>query len=288
MKLMKRYFLLLACTFFFAAAFSQRINNLVVFSNEGEPFTLIMNGERYNETPQTRVRVTGLTLKEYQVRLIFKNPKLKDHDTKLTFFSTGWECEFALNPHGRKRHTMDFFTQKRMEGFDQPQNTSSSNTIQNTGSDNTNISQNNTGSGGSYTVVPTETVSSAPVNTVMTGPGMTPVNQPGNPVYVNTNDGSINVNMGNEQYQLYKNDIIKQVGDVAREAKALAMLKNNLLTTVQVKDAMSLLSSEKTKLAFAKRAYHHTRDRENYNLIVDAFPDQASKDDLEKFIQSYK
>ncbi|MGZ3932870.1 MAG: DUF4476 domain-containing protein, partial [Bacteroidia bacterium] len=270
---MKRYFFSILCGFFLVPAFSQVVNNLVVFANDGEAFTLIMNGERYNETPQTRVRVTGLTLKQYQVKLIFKNPKMKDHDTKLTFFSTGTECEFALNKKGKRKHTMDYFTEKPMEGYGQPQsnvqNNVQTNTVQNTGAP----------SDGTYTVIPTQTMTSTDVNTVTASPGIIPANQSGNPISVNTNEGSININVGNEQFQLFKSDVIKQVSDAAKQAKAIALLKNNLLSTSQVKEAMGLFSTERGKLDFVKKAYHHTKDRENYYMIVDAFPDQAAKDE---------
>jgi len=107
----KILFLILFGVFFFQGR-AQVVNNLVVFINEAEPFTLIMNGERYNQEAQTRVRVTGLTLKMYKVTILFKNPDLKPVNTTLTFFSTGRECEFVLNKKGKKKHSMDYFTEK--------------------------------------------------------------------------------------------------------------------------------------------------------------------------------
>lgn len=114
-----KHFLFLFILFFLNYRFvdAQVINNLVVFSNEGEPFTLILDGLKENQTPQTNVRVVGLDLKVYQVKVIFQNHKLKDVNTTLTFFRTGKECVFGLNKKGSKKHTMDYVSEKEIDGF---------------------------------------------------------------------------------------------------------------------------------------------------------------------------
>lgn len=53
-------------------AFGQA-NNLVVFSNDGYRFTLIVNGLKQNEKPETNVKVTGLTAPNYKLRVIFED-----------------------------------------------------------------------------------------------------------------------------------------------------------------------------------------------------------------------
>src|ERR1700756_1367495 len=113
MKL-KRNFLLLLFFFFVTCSVvnSQVINNLVVFCNEGGRFTLILNGLKENQTPETSVRVEGLDLKVYEVKVIFEDTKLKDVNTTLTFYRTGKECVFALNKKGKKTHTMDYVSEK--------------------------------------------------------------------------------------------------------------------------------------------------------------------------------
>jgi hypothetical protein len=71
-----------------------------------------MNGLRENPNPETNVRVEGLDLKVYEVKVIFENPKLKDMNTTLTFYRTNKECVFALNKKGSKKHTMDYVSEK--------------------------------------------------------------------------------------------------------------------------------------------------------------------------------
>src|SRR4051794_7594285 len=108
---MKRLFFLLGC-FVFLNGSSQTINNMVLFCNDGEPFTLILNGERINMEPQTRVKVEGLTLKKYQAKVIFKNKKLKESNTTITFFSTCFECDFGVNRVSKKKFRIEYFTDR--------------------------------------------------------------------------------------------------------------------------------------------------------------------------------
>lgn len=64
-------------------------NNLVIYSQDGLKFTVILNGIRQNAIPQTNVKVTGLNAPNYQVKLIFEN-KMPDLD-KNTYLTNGAE-----------------------------------------------------------------------------------------------------------------------------------------------------------------------------------------------------
>jgi hypothetical protein len=65
---MKRYFL----TFIFAlslfsGAFAQ-LSNLIFFTENGERFTVILNGIRQNPNPETNVKVTDLPAPNYKLK----------------------------------------------------------------------------------------------------------------------------------------------------------------------------------------------------------------------------
>jgi len=51
-------------------------SNLIFFSENGEKFTIVMNGLRYNEAPATNVRLTDLAPAVYKVKAIFEDPAL--------------------------------------------------------------------------------------------------------------------------------------------------------------------------------------------------------------------
>jgi len=56
-------------------AFSQTAT-ITVFSQDGEKFWVIMNGIKQNETPMTNVKVTGLSLPNYKLKIIFDDEKI--------------------------------------------------------------------------------------------------------------------------------------------------------------------------------------------------------------------
>lgn len=65
-------------TVFFAAfAAEAQNNNLVVFSETGDRFTLILNGLRQNEKPETNVKVVGLNAEWYTAKIIFEQSGTK-------------------------------------------------------------------------------------------------------------------------------------------------------------------------------------------------------------------
>jgi hypothetical protein len=57
-------------------ALSQNTSNLIVFSEDGNSFYLILNGVRQNEKPKTNVKVNGLNAANYTAKVIFSDTKL--------------------------------------------------------------------------------------------------------------------------------------------------------------------------------------------------------------------
>jgi hypothetical protein len=52
-------------------------SNLIFFAENGEPFTIIMNGLKYNEVPATNIKLTDLTAPAtYKVKAIFQDASL--------------------------------------------------------------------------------------------------------------------------------------------------------------------------------------------------------------------
>ena len=57
-------------------------------------------------------------------------------------------------------------------------------------------------------------------------------------------------------------------------------------TTAQIKQLLSLISSETERLSLAKLAFSHTADPSNFNQLVDLFIIQSNRDNLNSFIVS--
>lgn len=77
---MKRNYFLLLCLFGFFAAQAQNAAS-VVFSENGELFTLYLNGVKQNETPQSNIQLDELTSEFYQARVDFEDPGYPDFST---------------------------------------------------------------------------------------------------------------------------------------------------------------------------------------------------------------
>lgn len=67
---------------FCSSIFAQNTSNLIVFSENGNPFYLILNGIRQNEEPQTNVKVEMLNAPNYTTKVIFSDTKLGEIEKK--------------------------------------------------------------------------------------------------------------------------------------------------------------------------------------------------------------
>jgi hypothetical protein len=108
-KIMKHSILLMILGVFALNASAQK-SNLIFFAENGERFTIVMNGLRYNETPQTNVRLTDLTPASYKVKAIFEDPAL-GVVSKTIYLDNFMEYTFNIRP---KKQTDVGKTMKRM------------------------------------------------------------------------------------------------------------------------------------------------------------------------------
>ena len=68
-------------------------NNLVIFSEQGEQFYVVLNGIKQNAKPATNVKVTGLVQPMVTTKLIFADGKTPDVDQKIYLMSGGNEVQ---------------------------------------------------------------------------------------------------------------------------------------------------------------------------------------------------
>lgn len=105
MKTLLRSLLLLTVIFASTAVYAGT-NNLVIFSQDGNKFTVILNGLRQNEKPETNVKVTGLIASQYKVKIIFENTALGSFDQNLWMMEGGTEVdkkEFSYSVEQKKK-----------------------------------------------------------------------------------------------------------------------------------------------------------------------------------------
>ncbi len=314
----KIYYFTLLFLFFQGNVFSQYdnrlvINNLVVFANDGELFTLILNGVKQNQTPDTRVRVTDLNLKVYKVNLLFENKKLKSHTTTLTFFSTNRECVFALNGHGKK-HTMDYLTDTPINEIPEEKSEPKADVPV---VKSTTITATNTPPVTTTAPLATPTPSPSKDNmSIKTGKGDLDLGSGG--VKINTHGVNLGVNpktktaessvtvlgttvalnkslktgcsspMSGLDFEESKKGIVSQPTDSTKMLAAVKVINANCMLTAQVKEITTLFETDLNKLHFAKKAYAHTSDLSKFGQLEDTFTSAQGKKDMHDFIKSQK
>jgi hypothetical protein len=315
---MKKYlFLLSAILCILSEVPAQINNNLVIFCNDGEKFTLILNGQKYNEIPATSVKVTGLNFKQYQTKVIFENNKLKDLNTTITFYGTGLECLFGLSRKNKKEYQIDKDGNCIKIDPEPVSDKTSDTNIDNT---NTNINTNtntNTDNTTTYTTSPNTSTNNSNNIAIKAGNLNIGLNDKGG-IKVGTKDGDINLNskdksgnividdgkdgiiinkvakigcaspMSSTEFEVIKKNISSQSSDTNKVMVANALLDNNCFMTSQVKEIMQQFPDDKSKLEFAKNAYPHTNDLGNYYQLKSTFKEEENKKELQKFISSQK
>ena len=74
---------------------AQTTGNVVLFTENGEKFTVILNGLKMNEVPQTNVKVEGLNATTYKLRVQFENATPATMD-KTLYLELGKEYSYSM------------------------------------------------------------------------------------------------------------------------------------------------------------------------------------------------
>lgn len=90
--------------------------NAVVFSENGDKFTLILNGEKQNETPQANVKIKDLTGEFYQARVDFENPSIPDFTQKNFVVHKGFEVTYVIKSNKKGEYVMRFQSESEIPG----------------------------------------------------------------------------------------------------------------------------------------------------------------------------
>ena len=115
----QRYlFGLFACLLTFELA-AQSTSNLIVFSQDGDPFYVILNGIRQNDQPQTNVRVEGLTSNYYNLTVIFENgayPEINKKNAPVTDYDGNRaEVTYQIKSNKKGEKSLKYYSMVAME-----------------------------------------------------------------------------------------------------------------------------------------------------------------------------
>ena len=297
--------------------------NLIVFSEGGERFYLILNGIQHNQTPETNVKVQALPQAPFKAKVVFEDKMI--NPIEKTLYTTNYkETTYSIRLIG------DTKTEKEAKRIGNAVIKS----IGNTGSykekpkqykirlvsetplhsnSNTNSNQQSNVNNNSNTQVTTTTTTSTNVNNDPNNANINMnvnisesengesvsmnMNVSENTTYnqtttVNTstttsssNDGSCSFPMGSIDFEDGKKSISSKTFADSKMTIAKQITKNNCPTAQQIKEFTMLFTFESSKLEYAKFAYNYCFDRNNYYKVNDAFEFETSIDELNGFIE---
>jgi hypothetical protein len=269
---------------------------LSIFSENGEPFYLILNGMKQNMVPQTKIRVESLPKYQNDVQIIFADNRtqplrkmvniadpIDGKAVNLTLrisrgrggmprlrFHRMTECD--RNYHGPRDEFVMYYGKPQQlntvteTSYMDPitgqwitETTTTTTTDNNTGYYNNDTRYNNNNNDTRYNN-----------NNTYTPP---PPAQPVGPM---------------EMDMRTFNDAKQSISGASFEDTKLSTAKTifgtNYMTTDQVMEVCNLFSFENTKVTFAKFAYSRTVDPQNYFKVASVFSFDANKRALNDFI----
>ena len=248
-------------------------NVISIFSENGDYFLVVLNGVTQNFTPQTSLRIDGITQTVNEIQILFAdnrtreirrtvniaNPVDRQPITMVMKIDRERDGEAKLrfvrsNPRERDyqpmqgEYVMYYGQDVRRDGNQNP---------------NGNWDQNRDYNGGHHDVVIKETVIQAP---------------PPPPVPVGP------VAMDDASFQSAKQSIANNSFDDTKLSTAKMIANTNFFSCDQVMQICALFSFEDSKLNFAKYAYKKTVDNNNYFRVNDVFTFDASKEALNNYV----
>lgn len=317
---MKNY--LLALSLILASVFVSKAQmaNAIIFSEAGEPFTIILNGVQQNDQPATNVKMTNLNTNWYKIKVIFKDPAIGSKDFNLSV-EPGKEWTYAIRKTDKGEYKLKPISFADITSAPPVQQQQGSMQTGNPGGDmsggttttqqtttvtsgnpngNVNVGMNVNGMGmgisvqgmdmqGTTTTTTTTTVSSSSSSSGNVPDQVYQAPKPDHFVMQGYN-GAIGCPwpMSEGDFNSAKGSISSKPFEENKLTIAKQIIGSNCLTCGQVKQIMMLFSFEQTKLDFAKYAYGYTYDLGNYYKLNDAFTFSSSIDELNAYIQSHQ
>jgi hypothetical protein len=286
------------------------VGHLTIFSEDGDKFTLILNGEVINDTPQTNLRVEDLNQPFYNAKVKFADQTLQDV-SKNNLMITDVDGVFSDVTYKIKRDKNNK-TKMKLNYF-------SSIPVQPNFIPASNVHVIHYGQpdvppvrGGVSQTTTTTTTQTNGVN-VGVGVNMGGVNMGvtindnmgGGAVSQTTTTTTTHSSSGNhhEEDESVRGCTGKYSMSGANFSQALASIKNQSFAETQLKTAKQItnvnclsvdqiiqiantFSFEENKLDFAKYAYDHCTDPKSYFKLNDIFSFSSNVDELSDFVQS--
>ena len=284
--------------------FSFAQSSITIFSEDGDKFYMLLNGQKQNDVAQVNVRIDGLTQPYYKVKIVFEDKakgevdknipvndpatnanadviykiKNKDGDMKLRYFSAQ-----PVQPN----YTPPADVYVMHYGQPAPAANTVTQTTVTTAQVNPNSSMNVNAGGVSMTVNMPDANMTTTQTTVTRSTTTT-----------SSSDNSYNQQQQMDQpagcrypmdfgsFKSAKETVEKASFEDTKLSTAKSILGSNCVSAEQVMQICKLFSFEASKLEFAKFAYSKTTDKGNYFKVNNIFDFDASKTELNNYISN--
>jgi hypothetical protein len=283
-------------------------SNAILFTENGEKFTAILNGVRQNDKPETNVKITGLNAEVYKLKVIFENPGSGEKNMNL-YINTGTETSYCIRKNNKGEYVLRLVSevpvaqapmqtpsQKVIVYNSNPASSpqvetvtrTSTTTVTNSTPENISIDRNDGRNISIQTAGVEETHSTTVIHTTSYSSDASGNNP--NEIYVAGYTGPIGCTppLTEVEFEDIKGSISSKTFEDTRMTIAKQALADHCVITSQIKQLMQLFTFEENKLEFAKFAYDHTYDIGNYFTINDAFKFDSSIEALNNYLMTQK
>lgn len=306
---MKTKITLLLLFFVSTFAFSQNspVGHLTIFAEDGDKFTLILNGEIVNDTPQSNLRVEDLNQPYYSAKIKFENQSLTEISTNNLMISNA-DGEFSdvtykikRDKNNKTKMKMNFFSSVPVQPnfvpasnvhiihYGQPRPVG--NVIQTTTTTTTQVGGTQVGVGmnvgginmgvtindsiGGEVVTQTTTTTQTSNNTIHYEPERV------------RGCGGYSC-MTQRNFLSALETIKKQSFEDTRLKTAKQIVSANCLNVDQIIQIANTFNFEDNKLEFAKFAYDYCIEPRNYFKLNGIFNFSSNVDELSDYVQSHQ
>lgn len=309
---------LLLSSFSFAQYGQGPVGHLTIFSEDGDKFFLVLNGEAQNDIPQTNLRIEDLNQPYYNAKIQFEDKTLMDisknslmlTDADGTFQDVTYKIKRDKNNKGKMK--MNFFSMIPVrQGYVAPSNVY----VVHYGQPREVVVQNSNPRGVTQTTTTTTTQTGGGgnigvgINVGGINMGVSINDNMGGEVVTQTTTTSSTTHSGNvSQHNDYDNHdsagcgrrscmpsgnfnvalatIKKQSFEDTRLKTAKQVITANCLNVDQIIQIANTFSFEDNKLEFAKFAYDYCIEPRNYFKLNGIFTFSSNVDELSDYVQS--
>ena len=286
---------------------------LTIFSEDGDKFFLLLNGQKQNSTAMANIRMDGLTQPYYKVKIVFEDKAKGEVDKNVNVTDPGTNAPADVvykikNKDGEMK--LRYFSAQPIQpnyappadvyvmhyGQAAPAPAAASTTVTQTTVTSTNVDPNVSMTVNAPGVNVSVNMPNVDMNatTSQTTVTRTTTTTSSSSSYGNNYDqqtvhsapAGCQYPMDFGSFKSAKETVEKASFDDTKLSTAKSVLASNCVSTDQVIALCKLFSFEQSKLDFAKFAYSKTTDKNNYFKVGNIFSFDASKTDLNNFISN--